>query len=52
MTTERPHVVGVRLSKEEYRAVAARAEAEGLRPGTYVRRLVLLSLKDDLPEKE
>lgn len=47
MTTERPNVVGVRLSEEEYRAIVEKAEAEGLRPATYVRRMLLLYLKKE-----
>lgn len=47
MKTERPHVVGVRLSDEEYAELTAQAEMEGLRPATFVRRLLLLYLKND-----
>lgn len=46
MTTERPNVVGVRLSDKEMEAVRDRAEAEGLKPGPFLRRVVLLYLEE------
>lgn len=46
MTTERPHVVGVRLNDREMEAVRERAEAEGLKPGPFFRRVVLLYLEE------
>lgn len=46
MTTDRPHQVGVRFSETEYASLLEMAEGEGLRPATFVRRLILLALKE------
>lgn len=46
MTTARPQVVGVRLNDREMEAVRVRVEAEGLKPGSFIRRVVLLYLEE------